>query len=109
METLRSLVLFAIDILEKNVIVCFIERISCFLRKYAHQWRVFSVVVFILRNFPRNSLVLRAFLPIKFDFNYLELYSIRCQFLANNLHFITYSGCTGQSPDGQQPNKEATL
>ena len=32
-----------------------------------------------------------------------------CQFLVNNLHFITYFTHTGQSPDRQQPIKESSL
>ena len=74
-----------------------------------HQWRVLSIVVLTLVNFPRNSHVLRDFPLIKLAFNYLGLYLIGYQFLANNMHFITYSACMEQSPDRQQPNKEPTL
>ena len=80
-----------------------------FLRNYVHQWRVLSIVVLTLVNFPRNSHVLRDFPPIKLAFNYLGLYLMGYQFLANNMHFITYSACMEKSPDRQQPNKEPTL
>ena len=74
-----------------------------------HQWRGFSIVVVTLVHFPRNSLVLRDFQLIKFAFNYLGIYPIGCQFLANNLHFITYSACMEQSPDRQQLNQKPIL
>ena len=38
-----------------------------------HQWRVFSIVIVTLVNFPRNSHMFRDFQPIKLAFNYLGL------------------------------------
>ena len=40
---------------------------------------------------------------------YHGLNPIACQFIVNNLHFIMYFTCTGQSPDGQQSIKEPSL
>lgn len=42
-----------------------------FFEQIVHQWRVFSIVVVTLVNFPRNSHVLRDFLPVKFAFHCL--------------------------------------